>query len=331
MQLSDRYHSKRLQEFGMRAVTTYFAEGKTLCTDTQASDNPDIVNAIRIEKDYLRGDNSMLKLHKYDPRIKYTFAGATHASHCQNCGAEISSDSGCCPYCGSAFSMDYDSKDLGSKYHTDLVMNSNTYKYITLAVAAVIGFIISYIYIKTTGRTFYTWDMVKVGVGTVLLGAAMYYVFYYLDSLFVLLPVRLYKERINREQTEFWESNGNDINKTTFFTNLNYELQKYYFERPENRAMVDYDLVDYTHIKLSDTDTIAIDVLLREVYMDGGKLKSRQTKKHLTLRRARREYSLENGATSLKCKNCGAVVDAFAQQCPHCGTRQNYLQEWYMI
>lgn len=331
MQLSDRFYTKRLNEFGIRALTTYFSNGSNIVTDSAAGENPDVCDAIKIEKDYRRGGQSMLKLHKFDPRIKYTFMDATTASKCPNCGADIDAHSHCCPYCGSTYNMDYTTKDLGTKYHTDLVMNSNTYKYITLAVDIIFSFIISYIYIKTTGRTFYAWDFGKVLVGTALLSLIFYYLFYYIDSVMVLLPIKIYKQRINNQQTEFWAANGNKISKPTFFTNLNYELQKFYFERPENRAIVDFDFVDYTTIKLNGENRVSIDLLLREVYYTDGKLKVRQVSKNVVLERADRDYKLETGKVYLKCKNCGATVDPFAQECPHCGTRQNYLQEWYMV
>ncbi|MBQ5540184.1 MAG: hypothetical protein IIU03_08120, partial [Bacteroidales bacterium] len=61
------------------------------------------------------------------------------------------------------------------------------------------------------------------------------------------------------------------------------------------------------------------------------KFKSRQTEKTLRLKRVKREFSLENlGGVALRCKNCGTSMDAFLTECPSCGTRQNYLQEWYL-
>ena len=227
--------------------------------------------------------------------------------------------------------MDYESKSLGAKYHTDLVMNTNTYKYITALIAFSVAFLISYIYIRTTGRTFNVWDMTKVLVGTALFGLAFYYVFYYLDSFFILLPIKLYKERINAAQTKFWQDNASDINKDVFFTNLNYELQKYYFENPQNGNVLDFDFVDYTTITRNG-DVVTLDTLIREVFITGGKVKCRQRSKTIKLQRIKREYSLEKvGGVALRCKNCGTSIDAFATQCPSCGTRQNYLQEWYMV
>ncbi len=331
MQLSDKKYLKRLKDFGMNLITTYKSGNDIVEKNSFETLRTNIVNGIRLEKNYLRGGKSVYKLHNFDPRIKYTFVNASTARKCPNCGADIDQASGECPYCGTAYNMDYESKSLGAKYHTDLVMNTTTYKTVAWILSFATAFIISYIYIRTTGRTFNGWDMTKVLVGTALFGLAFYYVFYYLDSFFILLPIKMYKERINTAQTQFWAQNGNDINKDVFFTNLNYELQKYYFEGDQTRNVLDFDFVDYTTIT-RDGDIVEIEILVREVYYTGGKVKCRQVSKKIRLKRAKIEHRLENvGGVALRCRNCGTSMDAFAQECPSCGTRHNYLQEWYMI
>ena len=331
MQLSDKKYLTRLKEFGMTLVTTYKSGSDIIKKNIFEPLSTNIINGIRLEKDYLRGGSSVFKLHNFDPRIKYTFVNASKATKCPNCGADIDHASGECPYCGTAYNMDYESKSLGAKYHTDLVMNTNTYKYITALIAFTVAFIISYIYIRATGRTFNVWDMSKVLVGTALFGLVFYFVFYYLDSFFILLPIKIYKERINAAQEKFWRDNSADINKDTFFTNLNYELQKFYFETPQNANVLDFDFVDYTTITRNG-DNVSIKILVREVFYTAGKIKCRQKSKTIRLQRVKREYSLESvGGVALKCKNCGNNLDAFQTSCPNCGTRQNYLQEWYMV
>ncbi|MBR2202532.1 MAG: hypothetical protein IJ894_17675 [Bacteroidales bacterium] len=331
MQLSEKKYLKRLKEFGMSLVTTYKSGNDIIEKNSFETLRTNIVNGIRLEKNYLRGGTSVYKLHNFDPRIKYTFVNASTARKCPNCGADIDQASGECPYCGTAYNMDYESKSLGAKYHTDLVMNTTTYKTVAWILSFATAFIISYIYIRTTGRTFNGWDMTKVLAGTALFGLAFYYVFYYLDSFFILLPIKMYKERINAAQEKFWAQNGNEINKDVFFTNLNYELQKYYFEGDKTRNVLDFDFVDYTTIT-RDGDIVEIEILVREVYITGGKVKCRQVSQKIRLKRAKIEHRLENvGGVALRCRNCGTSMDAFAQVCPSCGTRHNYLQEWYMI
>ena len=330
MQLSDKKYLKRLKDFGLSLVTVYKSGDKTVEKNSFETLKENIENGIRLEKNYIRGGKSVFKLFNFDPRIKYTFINAASAKKCPNCGADIDIQSGECPYCGTAYNMDYETKNLGTKYHTDLVMHSDSYKKVTLLVAVIVSFVLSFVYFKTTGRTFNGWDMTKVLFGTALLSLVFYYVFYYLDSFFILLPLKLHKEKINKAQEKFWEENFSIINKNIFFTNLNYELQKLYFESENFKNVIDFDLVDYTTIE-KDGDIVRIDVLVREVFVDGGKFKSRQTEKTLRLKRVKREFSLENlGGVALRCKNCGTSMDAFLTECPSCGTRQNYLQEWYL-
>lgn len=331
MQLSEKKYLKRLKDFGMSLITTYKSGNNIVEKNSFETLRTNIINGIRLEKNYLRGGASVYKLHNFDPRIKYTFVNASTASKCPNCGADIDIESGECPYCGTAYNMDYESKSLGAKYHTDLVMNTTTYKTVAWILSFVTAFIISFIYIKTTGRTFNGWDMTKVLAGTALFGLAFYYVFYYLDSFFILLPIKMYKERINAAQEKFWAENSKDINKDVFFTNLNYELQKYYFEGEKTRNVLDFDFVDYTTIT-RDGDVVTIEILVREVYVTGGKVKCRQVSKSIRLKRAVIEHHLENvGGVALRCRNCGRSMDAFQRECPSCGTPHNYLQEWYMM
>lgn len=331
MQLSDKKYVKRLKDFGMNLITEYKSGDQIVKKSLFEPLRTNIVNGIRLEKNYLRGERSVFKLHNFDPRIKYTFVNASTASKCPNCGADIDHESGECPYCGTAYNMDYESKSLGAKYHTDLVMNSQKYKTITLIVDIIVCFLISFAYFKTTGRTFNGWDITKVLFGTALLSLIFYYVFFYLDSFFILLPIKIYKERINAAQEKFWNENRSQIDKNVFFTNLNYELQKYYFEGRDTLNILDFDFVDYTTIR-RDRDVVTIEILVREVYMDGGKVKCRQRSKTLRLQHTKREYALESvGGVALRCRKCGSSVDAFQTECPSCGTRQNYLQEWYLV
>ena len=335
MQLSDKKYAKRLKDFGIKLVTTYKSGDNLVEKSSDSTLKSDIVNGIRLEKNYLRGGKSIFKLVNFDPRIKYTFVGASNADICPNCGAKINVESGECPYCGTSYNMDYDSKTLGAKYHTDLVMHSNLYKKITLLVDVIVCFIISFVYFKTTGRTFNGWDLTKVFGLTMLLSLIFYYFFYYMDSFFVLLPIKIYKEKINAQQEKFWNENKSKINKNTFFTNLNYELQKFYFEGATTKNVLDFDFVDYTTISKTengDKKIVDIQVLVREVYVDGGKIKCRQNSKNIKLQYVKREFLLEKvGGVALRCKNCGSSIDAFNTTCSSCGTRQNYLQEWYMI
>ena len=110
MQLSDKKYLKRLKDFGMSLITTYKSGNDIVEKNSFETLRTNIVNGIRLEKNYLRGGTSVYKLHNFDPRIKYTFVNASTASKCPNCGADIDQASSECPYCGTAYNMDYESK-----------------------------------------------------------------------------------------------------------------------------------------------------------------------------------------------------------------------------
>ncbi|UKI28528.1 MAG: hypothetical protein L6V78_06375 [Clostridium sp.] len=67
-----------------------------------------------------------------------------------------------CPYCGTYYNLDYTEKDLGSKYHYDRVLRTNTYRVITGIVDLVfLVFLVTYYFIKFTSRTFNVYDISK--------------------------------------------------------------------------------------------------------------------------------------------------------------------------
>jgi len=73
MQLSDKKYLKRLKDFGLSLVTVYKSGNKTVEKNSFETLKENIVNGIRLEKNYIRGGKSVFKLFNFDPRIKYTF------------------------------------------------------------------------------------------------------------------------------------------------------------------------------------------------------------------------------------------------------------------
>ena len=69
MQLSDKKYLKRLKDFGVNLITTYKSGSNIVKKNIFEPLTTNIVNGIRLEKDYLRGGQSVFKLHNFDPRI----------------------------------------------------------------------------------------------------------------------------------------------------------------------------------------------------------------------------------------------------------------------
>ena len=134
--LSDNYHIKKLNKYGINIKTKYIVGNTILERNTDNSNNDDISNGIRCEKDYYI-NNQLLHVEKnFDSRIEYTFISkdAENTEYtCHNCGmhSKLKDFLEGCPYCRTYYNIDYTNKDLGSKYHYDKVLRSNIYRIVT--------------------------------------------------------------------------------------------------------------------------------------------------------------------------------------------------------
>jgi len=163
----DKFHKEKLKKHNINIKTQYIVENDIFERNTDDSKNDDIKNGIRCKKFYYI--NNILKHTetKFDSRIEYTFISQEEENKdysCPNCGrdAKVKDFKEGCPYCRTRYNIEYTDKDLGSKYHYDRVLRSNKYRIITAIIDLVISLIISYIFIKTTSRTFNNYDVSKI-------------------------------------------------------------------------------------------------------------------------------------------------------------------------
>ena len=176
------------------------------------------------------------------------------------------------------YNMEYNDKDLGTKYHYDRVVQGVNYRKITLIVDVLISAIIVYLYIATNSRTFNIYDISKILVGTVILSLILYYFFYIIDASIIVLPIKIYKDKINKNQMKFWSMmEQKNVTKKIFYNNVNYELQKYYYgEDSNNKNIIDYDIIDYISIKeeslKSDKIIIKAKIRIREIELKENKI-----------------------------------------------------------
>ena len=255
---------------------------------------------------------------------------------CPNCGMEdigAKFENGC-PYCGTNYNMDFTNKDLGSKYYYDRTIKGNGYVIKTLIIDIIVSFIISYLYINNTSRTFNIFDIGKVLGGTVLIGAILFFIFYYLDAVILLSFVRRKKDKMNKKQMEFWNIMDKlNIDKNSFYNNLNYELRCLYYG-DKNPSVIDYDIIDYNEfneIEAKDGFYIKVNLDIRIVTFENGKIKSKLDSKTYKFKRAKLDKKLEGGVNVISCHNCSASIDVTKGECEYCGTKNNYLQEWYLV
>ena len=139
---------------------------------------------------------------------------------CENCGftGKVKEFVNGCPCCDAASNIDYADKELGSKHHYDLVLQSPVYRIVTGVVDYIVSFLLCSLWIINTSRTFNGYDVGKIFIYSTILAMILYYFFYLCDAYAVLGPVRRYKEKQNRRQQEFWTGTG--IDKKRFYMSL---------------------------------------------------------------------------------------------------------------
>ena len=331
--LTDKFHNKKLKDLGLNIKTKYIVGNNILERNSDNSYNDEIKKGIRCEKLYYKGNILLHNENTFDSRIEYTYLfGKKEEKHrCSNCGYEgkLEEYSNGCPYCRTFYNIDYIDKDLGSKYYYDRVIKSNTYRIITGIIDLFISLLLSFIFIKTTSRTFNNIDIYKIFIYGLILSAVLYYFFYLIDAYIILTPIKLYKDKQNNKQRLFW--NKVNFSKKTFFNNLNYEIRKKYYNEKD---IIDYDVLDYISYEdyIKDNNLyVKVTADVRIVYYKNNKITSKTQKEEYILKKYNKEtLKLNSGVTLIKCFNCGSSIDATKTHCDYCRTDINYIQEWIM-
>lgn len=333
--ISDNYHSKKLSDNKINIKTMYIVGNNILERNTDNSHNDDIEKGIRCKKEYYVDKKLVHFENIFDSRIEYTFISKDLENKeykCPNCSmiSKLKDINEGCPYCNTYYNVDYTDKDLGSKYHYDLVLKSNKYKIVTLIVDVICSFILSLLYILITSRTFNLYDISKVFIYGFILAAILYYLFYMLDAYVILGPIKRYKERENQKQKDFW--NRTNLDKKDFFNNLNYEVRKYFYKKDN---IIDYDMLDFNSFrdyKIKDELYVDIEADIRIVEFNNRKIKSTFKKEIFTMKKVTdNTLELKDGVNVIKCTNCGASIKAEDKICSYCKSEIKYLQKWVLI
>lgn len=338
----EKLHIERLKNCGINIKTKYRTENLILEKNSDNSKNDNIGEGVIIEKDYYKNGFLIKKIYNFDPRIQYSFISSEDENKeicCPNCGNRALGKNFIdgCPYCGTYYNIDYKNKNLGNKYHYDMIVNSNNYILITLFVDIIVCLILFFLYIKFSSRTFNIYDISKATVGGLLTGFALFYVFYMIDAFIVMLPIKMYKNKINQKQIDFWNKmQDKGIDKTKFYNNFNYELQKYYYNNSiENENVIDYDIIDYNNFEefnnRKQNMCIKLEVSIRVIRFINNKIVSKNEKKVFVLEKNSKPIKdLNNGINIIECRNCGASIDVTKGECNYCKTEYNFFQEWYL-
>nr|MCR4581791.1 hypothetical protein [Bacilli bacterium] len=228
--ISEKNHEKKLNDNNIRIKTIYSDGDHLYEKNTDNSKNDNLDHGIRVEKDYYVNTKLVKKIYGFDPRIEYAFINSHKIGtdfDCPNCRmiTTVSEEIEYCPYCGSYFNLDYRHKNRGSKGAYDLAIHNNKYVVMSLIISLLASIGVSTWYFMTHGRTFNIYDIFKAGGIGLGVGLALFLIFYMLDNLFVLLPIKLKKNKINKSDSDVWTNlDSRNINYNTFYNNLYYEL-----------------------------------------------------------------------------------------------------------
>ena len=109
----------------------------------------------------------------------YTYVSGMdeEAQHtCENCGftGKVKEFVNGCPCCDAASNIDYADKELGSKHHYDLVLQSPVYRIVTGVIDYIISFLLCSLWIINTSRTFNGYDVGKIFIYSTILAMILY-------------------------------------------------------------------------------------------------------------------------------------------------------------
>lgn len=334
----EQAHNKRLKEYNINIKTKYKSENNFLERNSDNSRNDNIINGIVLEKEYYR-DNKLLKVEsKFDSRILYTYIYALNDEDkykCPNCGMNgiVKDFKEGCPYCGTHYNIDYLEKDLGGKHYYDLIVNKTCYKIQKFIRSFILSFIISFTFIKLTSRTFLMFDIIKVIIGTILIGLLLFYLFYYIDQIFIMPSIQRKKEEENEQQRIFWNSMSQyNISKEKFYNNINYNLREYYYSN-KNPNVIDFDILDYIKFEEENKKDLIVKVTIemRIVRIINNKIISKCENNTFEFKYVSSNNKISGGINIIKCPNCGSSIDVREQKCTYCDAPHNYFQEWYLL
>lgn len=332
--VSDTSQNKKLKKYNINIKTKYIVGDKILERNTNNSYDDDIKNGIRCKKEYFVEDRLLHTEKIFDSRIEYTFISKDQENSnytCPNCGmhGKLKEFIDGCPYCRTYYNIDYTDKDMGGKYHYDRILRNTTYRIVTAIIDILVSFILSFIFIKATSRTFNSYDISKIFIYGTILASILYYFFYIIDAYIVLGPIKTYKDTQNKKQIDFW--NRTNIDKKTFFNNLNYEIKNKYYNSSD---IIDYDIIDFDGFEEFTKNNclyVKVDTYVRIVMYKNNKFTSKFITDTYILKRTDGEVlKLKNGANMIKCHKCGSSIDITKGYCEYCHTKIKYLQEWIL-
>lgn len=333
----EKLHAQKLKRHHINILTTFHSNGKTLTKNSDGSKNDNVSNGVILNKMYYQNGKIIHVSSDFDSRITYRYINNqidNKEVKCPNCGylGKIEAGENGCPFCGTDYNLDYDDSKVNLKHAYDTIIKSTKYRTTFFLIDLAICVLLMYFYISGTSRSFNQFDLIKIfGYGGVL-ASVIYFIFYRLDAKVVLAPLKRKKEAENFRQRDFWKRmQGINVNKSTFFNNLNFELNRYYFS--DKTDVIDFNILDYSNFEYDDKNqTVSLMVDITLLSLNNGKISEKNQQLNFKLKRNNIKLTpIEGGLNLITCRNCGSSINVESNQCEHCGTFCNYLQEWYLV
>ena len=341
--VSDSPQARRLAKLGVTIRTECWDGGALRLRSTDGAAHDDVTGGIILNKKYYRGGKLLRREDAFNPMMMYTYVANGELARemtCPNCGrpGRVADFVDGCPYCGTAYNVEYTARQAGGKFHGDKDVRDRRYYWLALAACLAVCLPVSLAFFRATGRTFGTFDVLKALFYGTLVALAAFYAFY-VAKAFVL--TRRAEEKYERQNRLIKRFEGDllslDIGLDAFYNNLTAELSRWYFgdDVPENANVADWDVLDYDDYDISDDDqgrkNLSLTLTARRVEAKGESLRARRERLRVNLRPTTlKRDALKPGVNIIQCHNCGASIDVTQPACEHCGSRINYRQKLYL-
>ena len=331
--ISDKVQEQRLRQKDTVIVTDYYDNGAARTRSSDHSKTDDVQAGVILAKKYILGGRLVHQETEFNPGMLYSFVfpvldnGQIRCPNCGGTGENALFEEGC-PYCGAYYNMEYQSELLGSRDHSDYVIEERKVLLLPLLVIMAVFIALGIGLSLLTGRTATVFDYGKGALIGGIIGGL------------VFLCYAVHKYRAALTQQEITKKREQDVILTRFhrdlaangltmgeFANcLNLGLRDYYFgsDSEQTRDVVDFDVLEYRDQQVSSGEGeiyVTADVRLRLVSAEEEQIRSEIRHKRIRMKKGHSAgLHMRPGMNITTCPYCGASVDLTSRRCTYCGT-----------
>ena len=339
---SERPQEKRLSQFGLRIITSFWDEHAVRRRASDGSLRDDVVSGVIMDKKYERGGRLLRTETYFNPLMRYSFVineKLRKSVQCPNCGwqGQTAEFVNGCPYCGAVYQVTYDSRQSAAQRSAEKKAKQLGEHLRALAVSLAVCIGVALLWVLATGRTFGLFDVLKGLAFGAAFGLAVFYGLYQASARRISQKA----EEAYQRQTAMLqqlERGLAELNLTLdgFFTCLNTEMAAGVFAggAPENSDIVDFDILEYNGLRLDregGAASVRAEMTVRVLRMRNNRLCSARTTAHAVLKANRvQQDPLHPEKPVVHCHACGSSIDRTKAACDYCGAPIRYMQPLYL-